>query len=149
VGCGDQPPAPEFKARDAREMADILRISAAAAEFLTKLLQQQPEEKALVVVGVVVDSVRDWDAGTPVEDVREIGADAIRDLPSSITVEYQISTSDLKRLPPDDIYIVNGIKCYLPDDIRKMVERREVVLENGRLQFQPTLQRQEIKRDAM
>ncbi len=129
-------------------MADVLRISRAAAEFLTKLLRQEPEEKALVVIGVVVGSVRDWDVKTPVGDVVETGAKQTRDLPSRIMVEYQINTSDLKRLPPDDIYIVNGIKCYLPDEVRNMVEGHEVVLQNGRLQFEPKLERQEVKRDA-
>jgi hypothetical protein len=129
-------------------MADILRISRAAAEFLTKLFRQESEEKALVVIGVVVGSVRDWDVKTPVGDVVETGAKQTRDLPSRIMVEYQINTSDLKRLPPDDIYVVNGIKCYLPDEVRKMVEGHEVVLQNGRLQLEPKLECQEVKRDA-
>lgn len=128
-------------------MLNPFRISPAAADFIKSKFRRESEEKALVVVGVVVGTVRDLDDRTPIEEVAEMGSETIRDLPSRITVAYQINTTDLKRLPQEDIYVVDGIKCYLPEDIRKIVDSREVVLKNGRLQFEPKLEPREVQRD--
>jgi hypothetical protein len=128
------------------DMANLLRISPEAVNFIKSSLFRGSEEKALVIVGVVRGTVRDWDNRASVEGVVEMGSEAIRNLPSRITVDYQLNTTDLKHLPQDDVYVVNGVKCYLPDEIQKIVGLREVVLVNGRLQFEPTLEPQDVER---
>jgi hypothetical protein len=127
-----------------------LRISPSAAEFINKTFEGQSREKVLVVTGYVVGSLRTMDGDAwdkrPLQDMIEEGRQLIDSLPAKMMVEYYISTQDIGRLPQEDIHVVDGIKCYLPDRIIRLIGSREIVLDDGKLRFEPGLEPVEMER---
>jgi hypothetical protein len=124
-----------------------LRISSSAAAFIKKMFERQSEEMALVVTGVVGGTLRTWDSERPLQEIVKAGSKLASNLPSKIMVEYVIGTKEVDRLPEKDIHVVNGIKCYLPDQIIELIGSREIILEGGMLRFEPRLGPREIERN--
>jgi hypothetical protein len=127
-----------------------LRISSSAVEFIHKMFERQSGEVVLVVTGFVVGTLKtldgdDWDK-RPFQDIVEVGRTLAESLPSKIMVEYVIGTKELDRVPQEDVHVVSGIKCYLPDDLITAIGAREIVLENGALRFEPRLEPFEVER---
>ena len=125
-----------------------LRIGPSAAEFINKMFEGQSEEMALVVTGFVLGTLRTWEDTRPLQEIVDAGRKLASSLPSKIMVEYVIGTKELKRLPQEDVHIVNGIKCYLPDQIIRLIGSREIILDNGKLRFEPKLEPREIERNT-
>ncbi len=84
-----------------------------------------------------------------VSEIIDAGRKIAESLPSKILVEYVVGTKELRRLPQEDIYIVNGIKCYLPNQIIKLIGSREIILRKGALRFKPELGRRQIQRNIL
>ena len=131
-------------------MSVSLRISPAAAEHIGKMFEAYAEEMAVVLMGVVAGTLKTVDGDDPdrpsLAEMAEDGKRLASSLPSKITVEYAIGIKALARLPAEDIHTVDGIKCYLPNQIIELVGSREIVLDNGKLRFEPRLEPREIER---
>jgi len=127
-----------------------LRISPAAAKHIGKMFEAYAEEMAVVITGFVAGTLKTVDGDNPdtpsLAEIAEGGKKLASSLPSKITVEYAIGTKALARLPANDVHTVEGIKCYLPNQIIELVGSREIVLDNGTLRFEPRLEPREIER---
>jgi hypothetical protein len=126
------------------------RIRPSAAEFIRKRFESESTEMVLVVIEFVAGSVReldgeDWDK-RPTQDLEKLAQQRVRELPSKMMIEYAISIEQLSRVPAQYVCVIDGIKCCLPDELIETIGKRDIVLDNGVLRFEPPLEPYELKR---
>jgi hypothetical protein len=127
-----------------------LRITPAAAEFIRKMLNDASEESVLVIAGVIRGTRKtfsgdEWKALAPGE-ILQMARTAVGNLPAKLFVDYYVGTKALGRVVSENVHVIEGIKCYLPEEMIAILGDREIVLNNGVLQFEPQLVPVEINR---
>jgi hypothetical protein len=127
-----------------------LRIAPAAADFIRKKFDEASEESVLVIAGFVRGTHKIWEAedweALSLGEIQQIAKTSAAELPAKLLVDYYVSTNELKRAPPQDVHVVDGIKCFLPAEMIAMLGEREIVLDNGELRIDPPLAPVEISR---
>jgi hypothetical protein len=73
------------------------------------------------------------------EDTHRLAAEQVNAIPKPVMFEWVVGGTQRDRLPPEDLRIVDGIECFVPDELRAVVSGRVLRLEEGELRFLPPL----------
>jgi hypothetical protein len=55
----------------------------------------------------------------------------------TITFHWVVGVSRRERFPAEDILVCNGIPCFIPDEMRPVLNGRSIVLADSRLEIIP------------
>jgi hypothetical protein len=58
-------------------------------------------------------------------------------IPPNAVFRWAVGSNFRESVPNSDIQLVDGIPFHLPEDINQIIGDRELVLDNGRLRFEP------------
>ena len=83
------------------------------------------------------------------EDLIKRGRSVLNTLPPKVRVKWTVGLKELDRLPKEDIHVIDGVACYLPEEMIAVVEDRTVVLDEGQLRFDPDLEVFETDRPTL
>ena len=123
------------------------QISAAAVKYLQEiLLATLPGEEPLVLcVSPYAAQGRTLDLD-PVEltnlsheELTKMGLNFANSLSTPIEMCWEVGGMRRSRLPAADFRLIDGIECFLPEEIRPVLNGRTLQFENGELRFEPEL----------
>ena len=74
------------------------------------------------------------------EDLYRLATEQVSAIPKPVMFEWVVGGTRRDRLPPEDLRIIDGIECFVPDEVRAVVNGRVLRLEEGELRFLPPLE---------
>ena len=127
------------------------QITAGAVEYLRKNLLRTSSGDPLVlaiVPEVSQEGALNLDANEVNFSDRELVAmatDFMNSLSSPIELHWVVGGVHKSRLPEGNFRLVDGIECFLPEEVRCVVNGRVLSLQNGELRFDPQLEPPHVK----
>lgn len=120
------------------------QISAEAVQYLRShlLLGDGGEPVVLTIAPTTCPQIMDFDPKEIETSEQELGALAnkhLDSLPSPVELQWSIGATRKSRLPKQDMFVIDGIECFLPQDVQSVIKGRVLRVENGRLVFDPRL----------
>ena len=125
------------------------QIAADATEYLRKYLLPSDTGESLVLTIVPMTPAKILARIDPKLSYNELVAMAKEhfeslssstELSSPIELEWVVGGMQRSNLPPAaEIVLIDGIKCFLPDEVRALVNGRVLRLRLGQLAFDPEL----------
>jgi hypothetical protein len=121
------------------------RIANDAAEYLRNVLLRTATGESLVLAIAPVSSqkstlkFRESDLNLSDKELAERARSFLSSLSSPVKFHWVVGGVHKSRLSGEETSFVNGIECFLPDEIRPVVNGRVLRLQNGELVFEPEL----------
>lgn len=84
------------------------------------------------------------ESGT-IDDFVEHGRKIFDALPSPVKLKWIVGGDPRDRFPEADIYVVDGVTFYLPEDMIELIGERVLNFDRGMLRFEPELELSEIE----
>lgn len=122
------------------------RISSEAVEYLkNNVLLRVGSEAVVLTIAPTSNAERlDLDPDKLKLSEEEIAALArayLHSHSSSGELQWTLGATRKSRLPKKDMFVIDGIECFLPKEVRSAINGRVLRFENGDLVFDPKLDR--------
>jgi hypothetical protein len=121
------------------------QITAEAVDYIRKyLLQTSAGDQIVLVIAPVshggVLNIDPNDLNFSKRELIAMATEFAKSLPLPIEFRWVVSGMHKNRLPDGDFRVVDGIECFLPEEVRSVVNGRVLRLESGELRFDPQLE---------
>jgi hypothetical protein len=115
------------------------RISPTAADFIRDNKLQSADGREMVIQ--LYASLQVWPEPTAeiatLEQAIDYAQKNMQSLPSRGLFRWVVGSNFRDSVPSSDIHWVEGIPFDLPEDINRTIGSRELVLDDGKLRFEP------------
>ena len=121
------------------------RISDDAAEYLRNVLLRTETGESLVLAIAPLSSQRsilklsESDLDLPDKELAERARASLTPMSSPAKFEWVVGGVYKSRLSGEKTSFIDGIECFLPDEVRSVINGRVLRLRNGELVFEPEL----------
>jgi hypothetical protein len=116
-----------------------------AGEYLRNVLLRTATGEPLVLVIAPLSSqrsmlrLRESDRNLSDKELAKRARAFLSSLPSPVNFQWVVGGMHKNRLSGEKTSFVDGIECFLPDEVRSVVNGRVLRLRNGELVFEPEL----------
>jgi hypothetical protein len=121
------------------------RIANDAAEYLRNVLLRTATGESLVLAIAPLSSqhstlkFRQSDRNLSDKELAECARAFLSSLSSPVKFHWVVGGMHKSRLSGEKTSFIDGIECFLPDEVRSVVNGRVLRLRNGELVFEPEL----------
>ena len=131
------------KERFALDKPDF-QISAEAVQFIRRFLLRRDggEPVVLTIASMTRSQLMEVDPEIKLseQELTRLARKQLDSLPSPLELHWSVGATRKSRLPKEHMFVIDGIECFLPPDVRTVVEGRILRVENGELVFDPQLE---------
>ena len=118
-------------------------VTPEAAIFIDRVvLANEPRDHYVVTIAPhtraeVLDLVDGSLTQTIVELLRNVQADPRQVDPTTMKFRWVVGASLRARFPPEDIHVFDGVACFVPNEMRPVLDGRTLTLRDSELRIEP------------
>lgn len=122
------------------------RIADDAAEYLRNVLLRSPDGDSLVLAVAPVSSqyglvkLADADPRMSDAELAKVAREFLSSVSAPVKFQWMVGAIRKSRVPAGDVAVIDGIECFLPSEMRRLLNGRTLRIRNGELVFEPELQ---------
>ena len=114
-------------------------ISQEAKRFIQRLLPVGETADQFVVTMAPTTEATTWSLeNSSIEQVvAEIRKAAAAADPTKMKYRWEVGVSRRSRFPPEDIFSCDGVPCFIPNELKAVLDGRALVVSENQLRIQP------------
>jgi hypothetical protein len=123
-------------------MKIIFRVRSDAATFIRNNRLRSEDGREMVVQLYAFHELPNESTAhiRTVEQATEFAEANMASVPSNATFRWAVGSNFRDSVRSSDIHSVNGIPFHLTENMNRMIGDRELILDNGKLRFEPDFQ---------
>jgi hypothetical protein len=117
-------------------------ITPEAVQFIRRVLFSNAKEDLVLAIAPESDATIIELGGKSISHAIEEAVTSAREGqlfsdPSKLQYQWVVGASERARFPAEDVFDCNGIPCFLPHEMREIVNGRTLVVQAGELRLVP------------